>query len=749
MLFQCHICAKDGTVATFNARGELQHHMNMHLNTLTEKAIEFSLNKDRQISNDIYILSSSQGSTNVNGIGKTTEVRSNSTSQATGQTNHATAVKSKDPACSTSSAKTSSVKSTDLNHVDTSEVEVLCEIEGRTRKRQRQPSDLAPKTKSKPEEIVELSEEDIVIVECKEAMPKTIPVKKKVTFMEKETNMRPISAPKHTATMYAEEARAQVSAENRETQSQTTNIPEWTKKSGNGLAVMEMMKNMGWVHGKGLGVKKQGIVEPIKAKGNRGRAGLGVVKHAVPNPSQPTAPLTSQIEKMLTQSATRISVNGIGLSSTSLQKHSNYLLTYFRQFGAVEKIDFDSQGAIITFKNPAEADICLQQDQHTIRGIDCEVKRAEAAIPKVSILQLLHSHSHHPLPPPTLIDNTAVLSQTRITVKGFCSSSTKLQKAALQIYFGNFGSIEQVQFHSQCATITFKSPSSADVCLQQSTHTINAINCEVERAKATKNEKKKMREALQKNLPTTAIQPGPSRATAHATPHLSLPCPQPTQSNSITVSGLCLQSSFNALETKAYYSPYFAQFGIVTSVIRKSGSEATVTFQDSAAVENALRRGTIKFDGKDCKITRLPASTATMSGKKQEKSKIGTRRNQSEATKRAVQQMPYTFPFDGRDSFNPDFNNYGTPAAHGYGEYWGQPNPAGMYARPTYSDRPLPYNQTYPPHQIPQNGHAMFPCNGHAFNTNSYGYQAAGPSTSYQAPGLPTRYLAPGPPIYY
>ncbi|KAI1704008.1 g-patch domain-containing protein [Ditylenchus destructor] len=180
---------------------------------------------------------------------------------------------------------------------------------------------------------------------------------------------------------------------------------------------------MGWVHGKGLGVKKQGFVEPIKAKGNRGRAGFGIVKPAVQKPSQPTAPLTSQIKKMPAQSATRISVNGIGLSSTSLQKRSNYLSTYFRQFGAVEKIDFDCQGAIITYKNPAEADICLQQDQHTISGIDCEVKRAEASIPNVSIPQLFHPHSHRPLPPPTGIDNTAILSKTRIDVK-----AKKLQK---------------------------------------------------------------------------------------------------------------------------------------------------------------------------------------------------------------------------------------------------------------------------------------------------------------------------------
>lgn len=49
----------------------------------------------------------------------------------------------------------------------------------------------------------------------------------------------------------------------------------WTKSSSKGHVVMQMMQKMGYVHGKGLGTNKQGIVEPLQAKLRPGRGAVG------------------------------------------------------------------------------------------------------------------------------------------------------------------------------------------------------------------------------------------------------------------------------------------------------------------------------------------------------------------------------------------------------------------------------------------------------------------------------------------
>uniref|UniRef100_A0A915DPA7 G-patch domain-containing protein n=1 Tax=Ditylenchus dipsaci TaxID=166011 RepID=A0A915DPA7_9BILA len=55
-------------------------------------------------------------------------------------------------------------------------------------------------------------------------------------------------------------------------------MDEWTKNSGKSAVIMQMMKKMGYVQGKGLGVKQQGIVEPVAAKLRSGRTALGYQK---------------------------------------------------------------------------------------------------------------------------------------------------------------------------------------------------------------------------------------------------------------------------------------------------------------------------------------------------------------------------------------------------------------------------------------------------------------------------------------
>ncbi|TKR72889.1 hypothetical protein L596_020275 [Steinernema carpocapsae] len=49
---------------------------------------------------------------------------------------------------------------------------------------------------------------------------------------------------------------------------------DWAKGS-KGNVIMNMMKKMGYEHGKGLGATKQGIVEPVEAKVRPGRAAIG------------------------------------------------------------------------------------------------------------------------------------------------------------------------------------------------------------------------------------------------------------------------------------------------------------------------------------------------------------------------------------------------------------------------------------------------------------------------------------------
>ncbi|CAD5211546.1 unnamed protein product [Bursaphelenchus okinawaensis] len=54
-----------------------------------------------------------------------------------------------------------------------------------------------------------------------------------------------------------------------------TDAPTWTASSGKGSVIMNMMKKMGYEHGKGLGTNKQGIVEPVVANVRKGRGAVG------------------------------------------------------------------------------------------------------------------------------------------------------------------------------------------------------------------------------------------------------------------------------------------------------------------------------------------------------------------------------------------------------------------------------------------------------------------------------------------
>lgn len=49
---------------------------------------------------------------------------------------------------------------------------------------------------------------------------------------------------------------------------------DWTKYSKSDV-IMGMMKKMGFVPGQGLGIRKQGIVEPVQAVVRPGRAAVG------------------------------------------------------------------------------------------------------------------------------------------------------------------------------------------------------------------------------------------------------------------------------------------------------------------------------------------------------------------------------------------------------------------------------------------------------------------------------------------
>uniref|UniRef100_A0A1I7RQT8 G-patch domain-containing protein n=2 Tax=Bursaphelenchus xylophilus TaxID=6326 RepID=A0A1I7RQT8_BURXY len=51
--------------------------------------------------------------------------------------------------------------------------------------------------------------------------------------------------------------------------------PSWTASSGKASVIMNMMKKMGYEHGKGLGSNKQGIVEPVVANVRKGRGAVG------------------------------------------------------------------------------------------------------------------------------------------------------------------------------------------------------------------------------------------------------------------------------------------------------------------------------------------------------------------------------------------------------------------------------------------------------------------------------------------
>ncbi|KAI1708716.1 g-patch domain-containing protein [Ditylenchus destructor] len=424
----------------------------------------------------------------------------------------------------------------------------------------------------------------------KDAVPKTIPAKKKVTFMDKEAHEKPNSAPKHPRTLSVEKAGGQVPA----------SMPEWTTNSGKGTVIMQMMKKMGYVHGKGLGVKGQGIVKPIKAVQNPGRAGVGKIGGQVPASMR-----GAQFQSNNMPEWTKKSGKGIAIM------HMMQKMGYVHGKG----LGINEQGIVKPIKaieNPGRAGVGVYHFRGHIMSND----------------YVPNPRKPHPSPSwvkPACVKYTPNLSSTRITVKGVCVSTT---------YFEKFGPVEKIDFDCQSTTIKFMNSASADRCLQQDQHTINGIDCKVKRAAASKDERKKMRDS-QKYLPTPYL---PTQTASNT----SLPCAQATYSNSITVSGLPLKS-LNAREANAFYLPYFKQFGNVASVERISDSEATVIFRDSAAVENALRKGTIKLDGGDCKMTRSAASTSiVLSGKNQEK-EVAAPQNQSEASQKAAQNQRFPY----------------------------------------------------------------------------------------------------------
>uniref|UniRef100_A0A914PVX4 G-patch domain-containing protein n=1 Tax=Panagrolaimus davidi TaxID=227884 RepID=A0A914PVX4_9BILA len=109
---------------------------------------------------------------------------------------------------------------------------------------------------------------------------------KGVSFVSagKTTDLTPDDAPKpekrprlnfQPSSSTNEGVGAQVFAGMRTTSTMNIKGSEWTQASGKSDVIMQMMKKMGYVQGKGLGTNKQGIVEPIVASVRAGRGAVG------------------------------------------------------------------------------------------------------------------------------------------------------------------------------------------------------------------------------------------------------------------------------------------------------------------------------------------------------------------------------------------------------------------------------------------------------------------------------------------
>ncbi|KAI1692098.1 RNA recognition motif domain-containing protein [Ditylenchus destructor] len=623
--------------------------------------------------------------------------------------------------CSSSDILNSSVKiePAGLNNMDTSEAEVLGAVHVRKRKRQSQPSDLATKFKSKPQEIQVLNEE--AILGHKEAAPKAKPTER-VTFS-----------------------------------------------------------------------------------------------------ATPTVPSASKSKKSKHDTDPKRTVIIYGMESSFTKK---MLKVFYSRFGNVESVKIFPEGK-------KEKKMCIG---YVTFATEHQCNKVIAEGPK------LYHHLYpglllHPVkamnPPLTPPPNTPILSATRIDVKGICVSTSaerKHVKKYLRSYFRVFGAIQEVVINSHYATITFKSPAAADLCLQQNNHTICGKVCEVKRAKASKTEKKQLRETIQqnvptsqdrhgpcttttlnisppcvvpkesnsesikKNVPTSQDRPEPSTATSHPQPptlNISSACAVPYESNTVTVSGLDLKSLGAQSAAKVYLPDYFEKFGKVISVALISDSEATIIFRDSTSVEKCVQTGTIKIGDRECKVTRssvqkkkvstpalapVPAYSwqqnsgvrnletsglrhpdhaglqprdevqyiVTLNGANAHGSEelwgqstlfgSGAYPTYSHSDQRLPyhtglqprNEMPNEIPFNA-GNFNADLNNYYTSGARGTEESWGQ---SASFSYPTYSGPHLPYNPSLPLHyEMPYHGPAML-----SFNGNDNQPPPPGPLTSYYHP---------------
>ncbi|KAI1693766.1 heterogeneous nuclear ribonucleoprotein A1 [Ditylenchus destructor] len=349
-----------------------------------------------------------QENSNVNGISKTTEPSSISTSVAIEQRDSVTPIKSEGQACSASATVNSSVKiePADLNNMDTSEVEVLGEVHVRKRKRQSQPSDLATKSKSKPQEIPETNDEDIVIIGQKEVLPKTKPTKKKVTFLEPQVhsdgdrNLRRIGFgnngfvnPGVPSSAIATVSSASMSKKSKKNMDSKRTVAIYGTNSS---FSKKMLKAFYSQFGDVVSVKifqkkeKKKIIcnayitfatehqcNKVIESGPKLHNGL-ILRPAKPTDPPPPHP---QIPNTPLLSATRIRVKGICVrTSTERKLAKTYLRSYFEVFGAIEDIVFDMGPSMVNicFKSAATADLCLQQNNHIIFGNVCEVKRTKA-----------------------------------------------------------------------------------------------------------------------------------------------------------------------------------------------------------------------------------------------------------------------------------------------------------------------------------------------------------------------------------
>ncbi|KAI1712399.1 hypothetical protein Ddc_12438 [Ditylenchus destructor] len=411
--------------------------------------------------------------------------------------------------------------------------------------------------------------------------------------------------------------------------------------------------------------------------------------------------------------------------------------------------DIPSCGAFIQFKNPATADRCLQQNNHTICGKVCEVKRAKATkYEKKQLREAIQKNVPTPQAPSGHSTATARITlnitapceapneSNSVTVSGFNLISFGTQCAAkIKEYFKEFGKVISVTLISDSeATVIFRDSTSVEKCLQTGTLKIGDRECKVTKSSVPKSTTRRVRNR-KKKMPIPSLAHVPSYPWQENTggKNLEMSDPRlpyhagfqtrneklyvmPNESNSVTVSGLALKS-------------LGAQRAAKVELI--SDSEATIIFRDSTSVEKCLQTGTMKIGNRECKVTRSPVpKSTTVSG-------MNRKKNAETSALAPVppypwQQntdpgLPYYAGFQTRnetplndDNFNADLN--------WFEESWGQSTSFGSFSYPTYSGAHLAYNSSFSlQNEMPYYGHAMLSFNG---NDNP----APGPLTSYYRP---------------